>query len=236
MSVRKPSTGRQRQKLPRRDLRDVIARKRTYLPGGDRKAQILDVARRLFAARGFHDANIDDICREAGIARGTLYQYFENKDAVMLEVMNQLCERVGAVLEARPPIIPIKGANQAPVELIVGFCRKRLRQLLDAVFIDEPALRLILVDARGLNGAVDEIIARIDKIILKSMEADLRTAQELRLMRKGNVKLMARYILGGVEKMVLTALSLDEPIDLDAIVNVAIELELFGLLHEDVKR
>ncbi len=227
MSVRKANAERARQ-FPRR--------KRTYLPGEDRRAQILDVARRLFAVRGFRDANIDDICREAGIARGTLYQYFDNKDSVMLEVMNQVCERVSAVLEKRPPIAPVKGVNQAPVDLIVRFCRKRLREVLDAVFADEHALRLILVDARGLSGAVDDVIKRIDKIVLKSMEQDLRTAQELRLMRKGNVKLIARYILGGVEKMVLTALMQDEPIDLDAIVNVAIELELFGLLHEEVKR
>jgi AcrR family transcriptional regulator len=232
MSVRKGSSRTDRQKAPPHPL----WRKRTYLSGADRRAQILEVARRLFARHGFHDANIEDICREAGIARGTLYQYFENKESVMLEVMNEVCRRVSDVLEKRPPIVPIKSVNQAPVELIVSFCRKRLREVLDAVFCDEHALRLILVDARGLTGAVDEVIARIDKIVLRCLEADLRTAQELRLMRKGNVKLIARYILGGIEKMVLTAFSQREEVDLDAIVNVAIELELFGLLHEEVKR
>lgn len=210
--------------------------KRSYLRGQDRKQQILRVAGRLFSAHGFADASIEDICREAGIARGTLYQYFENKESVMLEVMNQLCQRVSDVLERRPRITPVKGVNQAPVAMIVVFCRKRLRELLDAVFSDEVALRLILVDARGLNGAVDEVIKRIDKIVLKALETDLKTAQDLRLMRKGNVKLIARYLLGGVEKMVLTALTHDEKIDLDSIVNVAVELELFGLLHEEVRR
>jgi AcrR family transcriptional regulator len=233
MSVRKRSSRQQRQIVPEPPPR---WRKRTYLSGPDRRAQILDVALRLFARQGFHDANIDDICREAGIARGTLYQYFENKDSVMLEVMNRVAQRISDVLDKRPPIVPIKGASQAPVELIVAFCRKRLREVLDAVFCDEHALRLILVDARGLNGAVDEVIRGIDKVVLKAMESDLRTAQELRLLRKGNVKLIARYILGGVEKMVMTALSQGEEVDLDAIVNVAIELELFGLLHEEVKR
>jgi hypothetical protein len=154
----------------------------------------------------------------------------------MLEVMNEVCRRIGDVLDKRPPIVPIKGVSQAPVELIVAFSRKRLREVLDAAFFDEHVLRLIIVDARGLNGAFDEVIARIDKIVLKAMESDLRTAQELRLLRKGNVKLIARYILGGIEKMVMTALAQGEEIDLDAIVNVAIELELFGLLHEEVRR
>src|SRR5205823_2480480 len=95
MSVRKRSTGRQRQIAPephprwrdhgaqsgQREAKAVPSRreaKRSYLSGEDRRAQILDVARRLFAQEGYHDANIEDICREAGIARGTLYQYFEN--------------------------------------------------------------------------------------------------------------------------------------------------------------
>src|ERR1700751_4228654 len=110
MSVRKRSTGRERQIVPAPHprWRERGEAKRTYLSGEDRRAQILDVARRLFAQEGYHDANIEDICREAGIARGTLYQYFENKESVMLEVMNQVCQRVSDVLEQRPPIVPIK--------------------------------------------------------------------------------------------------------------------------------
>ena len=49
-----------------------------------RRAQILDVAKRDFVRRGYHVANVADICKEAQIGRGTLYQYFGNKRAVML--------------------------------------------------------------------------------------------------------------------------------------------------------
>jgi hypothetical protein len=66
--------------------------------------------------------------------------------------------------------------------------------------------------------------------VIGALETDLRAAQEAGLMRPGDVRLMSRYILGGIEKMVLTALQEDDPVDLDAIVTTAIEMELFGLL------
>lgn len=221
--------------VPRRKNRQS-RRLRTYLRADARRAQILDVAKRVFVRRGYHVANVADICKEARIGRGTLYQYFDNKQAVMLALMQELAARVGRVLDERPRIGPVPGVHKAPVEMIVAFCRKRLRELLDAVFVDEATLRLILRDARGLDGAVDRVIAAIDRMVLRALEADLKTAQEARLLRRGNPRLIARYLLGGVEKMVLTALANDEPVDLQSIVDVAVDIELFGILHEEVRR
>lgn len=215
----------------------LTARKRrTYLAADARRAQILDVAKDVFSRRGYHTANVADICKAAHIGRGTLYQYFDNKRAVLLALMQEIEERVASVLEGRPRVARLPGMKHAPLEMIVAFCRKRLRELLDAVFVDEPTLRLVLRDARGLDGGVDRIIAGIDKRVLACLEEDLRAAQAAGLLRRGDSKLMARYILGGVEKMVLTALGGDEPVDLDAVVRVAVELELFGLLSEEVRR
>jgi AcrR family transcriptional regulator len=212
-----------------------VPRRRTYLPADARRAQLLDAAKRVFVRRGYPAVNIADICKEARVARGTIYQYFENKRAVMLALMDDIAARVDAVLAARPAI-DVPNAAKTPVTLIVKFCRHRLRELLDAVFVDEATLRLILRDARGLDGAVDRAIAKIDALILRAMEADLAAAQRARLLRKGDPRLIARYLLGGVEKMVLIALGDDEPIDLGAIVDIAVDLELFGILHEEVRR
>ncbi len=212
------------------------ARRRTYLKADDRRAQILDVAKGVFAQRGYRVANVADICAAARIGRGTLYQYFENKQAVLLAVMEELAARVKRVLENRPKVASISHARHAPVEMIVEFCQTRLRALLDAVFVDESALRLILREARGLDGTVDRVIATIDELLFAALETDLRAAQKAGVLRSGDARLMARYILGGVEKMVLTALAGDEKIDLDEIVQVAVQLELFGLLHPQVRK
>ena len=57
-----------------------------------RRNQILDAATKVFAKKGFHPTTIKDIAREAGIADGTIYNYFENKTALMLGILDRLNE------------------------------------------------------------------------------------------------------------------------------------------------
>src|SRR3989442_12584793 len=44
-----------------------------------RTAGILEAARKVFAKKGFHDATVDDIADTAGVAKGTVYLYYESK-------------------------------------------------------------------------------------------------------------------------------------------------------------
>lgn len=54
--------------------------------------QILDAATKVFAQKGFHRATIKEVARVAGIADGTIYNYFENKTAVLLGILRRLNE------------------------------------------------------------------------------------------------------------------------------------------------
>lgn len=211
-------------------------RQRTYLKAEARRAQILDVAKGVFARRGYRVANVADICRAARIGRGTLYQYFDSKQAVLLALMEALSERVAGVIATRPRIEAMGLPSRIPTREIVGFCEDRLRQLLEAIFVDEATLRLILRDARGLDGTVDRVIEQIDAQVLAALESDLAAAQRGGFLRAGDIHLMARFVLGGVEKMVLMALKDSAPIHLDQIVKTAVELELFGLFRKEARR
>ncbi|MGZ3429252.1 MAG: TetR/AcrR family transcriptional regulator [Polyangia bacterium] len=213
----------------------MSVRRRSYLPADARRAQLLDAAKRVFARRGYAAANIADICKEARVARGTIYQYFRNKRDVLIALFDDVAARVAQVLADRPAVAVPRG-TPLDVDLIAQFCRARLREMLAAVFADEAILRLLLRDARGLDGVVDRAIAKIDGMILREMESDIRVAQAARIMRKVPLKLAARYLLGGVEKMILDAIAADETIDIGTIVDTAVELQLFGILHEEVRR
>ncbi len=57
-----------------------------------RRNQILDAATKVFAEKGFHPTKIEDIAKEAGIAVGTIYNYFDNKTALMLGIFDRLNE------------------------------------------------------------------------------------------------------------------------------------------------
>jgi AcrR family transcriptional regulator len=57
-----------------------------------RRNQILDAAITVFAEKGFHKATIKDIAKVAKIADGTIYNYFANKTALVLGILDRLNE------------------------------------------------------------------------------------------------------------------------------------------------
>jgi AcrR family transcriptional regulator len=62
--------------------------------GSDKRNRILDAAQNLFLRYGVKRTALDDVVREAGIAKGTLYLYFDSKDALFAAVAEQLCAEV----------------------------------------------------------------------------------------------------------------------------------------------
>jgi AcrR family transcriptional regulator len=57
-----------------------------------RRKQILEAAVKVFAAKGAHRATIREIARAAELADGTIYNYFENKNALLLGILDRLNE------------------------------------------------------------------------------------------------------------------------------------------------
>jgi AcrR family transcriptional regulator len=51
--------------------------------GDDKRERILDAALALFAARGFHGTAVPEVADEAGVGAGTIYRYFESKEAIV---------------------------------------------------------------------------------------------------------------------------------------------------------
>jgi TetR/AcrR family fatty acid metabolism transcriptional regulator len=83
-----------------------------------RKNQILDAAARVFASKGFHAATIKDIARDAGIADGTIYNYFDNKTTLLFAIF----ERMRDALQPTAPVTNLQpddvhGAIRAFVSL-----------------------------------------------------------------------------------------------------------------------
>jgi AcrR family transcriptional regulator len=58
----------------------------------ERRKQILDAATKVFAGKGFDRATIADIAREAGIAEGSIYNYFKNKGDLLISIPRQVIQ------------------------------------------------------------------------------------------------------------------------------------------------
>jgi TetR/AcrR family transcriptional repressor of nem operon len=60
------------------------------------KEQILEVATRLMAARGYHRTSLDDVLRESGAGKGNFYHYFRSKEDLGYAILDRLLERFEA--------------------------------------------------------------------------------------------------------------------------------------------
>lgn len=74
---------------------------RTRLSPDERKADILNHARTLFAARGYSGTEMEDIRLACGVSRGGLYHHFSNKRAILEGLVIQEVSGVAKVLEGR---------------------------------------------------------------------------------------------------------------------------------------
>ena len=64
-----------------------------------RKDQILDAASEVFAEKGFSETRMDDIVKESGLSKGTLYWYFKSKDEIILSIFERMFNREFQALE-----------------------------------------------------------------------------------------------------------------------------------------
>jgi TetR/AcrR family fatty acid metabolism transcriptional regulator len=213
-----------------RQINMSVSRRRSPLPRDQRRDQILDCALVVFAHQGFHETSIADICARAGIARGTLYQYFTDKRAVLAALIERIVGRIIDAVQHWPPFeLPPNG--EWTTEHNVAFVGERCLQMMAVVFADADTASLILRMARG-TGFAREALARIDAQVISVIAADVRAAVELGVVRASDPQLVAEFIVGGIEKVVIQALDEGRPIDVARIARELAVLVSSGLLPE----
>lgn len=130
-----------------------------------KRAAIIDAAKTLFAAEGFHATTTDQIARQAGIAVGTIYNHFGNKEEILSAIF----------LEARDQ--RIAWWNELDIQLqaqdcIVAFARRHF-----ASIADDPRLGVILthqgmVRPAGMTEFQHDLAAAISRRIGSSTDRD----------------------------------------------------------------
>jgi len=207
----------------------------SYMRSPDRQRQILACAKRVFAERGFHSANISHICEAAGIGRGTLYQYFTNKRAVLTAILRETLGRVRALMESQAAssqaLIPPEKLTRSQA---IAFSAHQLRELLEVVFADEDTLRILLREAVGLDVDVESILREIDDVAITLVEREIIRGCEAGLLRELDARAVATLVVGGVEKLALAALRSDAPVDLYKLAHEAAALHAIGTLSDRI--
>jgi AcrR family transcriptional regulator len=207
----------------------------SYLRSEARQRQILDCAKRVFAERGFHAANVSHICEAAGIGRGTLYQYFANKQAVLTAILRETLERVRGVME-RQQAAHFPQPEKIRRDVAIDYSARQLRELLEVVFEDEYTLRILLREAVGLDVDVEKILGEIDAALIGVVERNLAEAYAAGFVRELDTRMVATMVVGGVEKLALAALRGETPIDLERLAREATRMHAIGILSDRLKQ
>jgi len=74
----------------------LMTRKNSRRRGSDKHRRIIEAAIQVFARHGFYNSKVSEIARAAGVADGTIYLYFQNKDDILICLFE---EEMGKVLE-----------------------------------------------------------------------------------------------------------------------------------------
>ena len=113
-------------------------------PAGAKREAILDAALRLIARTGLHNTPMSAIAREAGVAAGTPYLYFESKEALINALyLEVVAARDAAVLDAGAPGLPIADALWHSWS---SFARWHLDNRAAANFVDQCESSAILTE------------------------------------------------------------------------------------------
>jgi TetR/AcrR family fatty acid metabolism transcriptional regulator len=97
-----------------------------------RKEEIIRAAANLFSKKSYHDVTMDDIAEKVGVAKGTIYLYFDSKEKLYLEIMEETYEEIESILEKETA-----KSDPAPVKLkkLLGLIFKFYLQNLDVLRI-----------------------------------------------------------------------------------------------------
>lgn len=117
---------------------DASAVSGRFAAGADpvKRGQILDGAKRVFMKMGYDAASMNDVTREAGVSKGTIYVYFQSKE----ELFAALIERAKGLFAES--IRELLAQSPEPVEGLRRFGHAFARQIFDSEMI--PAMRILL--------------------------------------------------------------------------------------------
>ncbi len=119
-----------------------LEREKITPPRSAKALQIIEAASKLFLSNGFGSVSMDAIATHAKVSKPTLYNHFQDKEALFSEIMNAMCESAGGtqLLETleednRPPQEVLKEIGRTKLDLVLN---KQGLALARIVFAEIP--------------------------------------------------------------------------------------------------
>jgi len=216
------------RKTPRRrGAASLQARGGPQSPGGARQERsaarreaILSAALDEFSTQGFEAARLDDVAKRAGVAKGTIYLYFRDKEALFQELISAMLAPLVANIESM-------GAADVPMAL--------MSQHIADMFVREvyetrrkDVIRLIISEGRRFPHIAEFYYREVLSRIIAAVRALLRRAAARGEVPPGLVDFPQLIAAPGLIAVIWSGLfDRFEPLDVRAMMKTHVEL-LFG--------
>jgi len=158
----------------------------------DKHKKIIKASTKVFAKKGFFNARISDIAKEAKVADGTIYLYFNNKFDILLSVFEQeigrLVEQVTALLEK----------EDDPRKMLEIFIRKHLAEMKK----NRNLAEVIQIELRQTNKLIKDYRNNRFSEYLNIVSAIIKKGQQEKIFRQDILPGIAkRAIFGGLDEI-----------------------------------
>ena len=188
---------------------------------------ILEAAVKVFARQGFYQSTVAQIAKEAGVADGTIYLYFKNKDDILVQFF---CYRTKQVFERFRA--EVKTADNSLDKLrnlirrhLTEFQRDRNMAVVYQVETHQSS-RLAESQIRDMSAMYQDLVSEI--VELGQQEGSIR--------KDLYVGLVKRFILGAVDEVINTWLHSEKEYDLVSMADPLVDLFISGIGTSDQRK
>jgi TetR/AcrR family fatty acid metabolism transcriptional regulator len=153
---------------------------------------ILRAAIKVFAGSGFFNSKVADVAREAGVADGTVYLYFKNKDDILVSIFNYYMEEALAAGKAS------LAETDDPVEKL----RRIVRAHLERLGRDRNLAVVFQVELRSSTKFMEQFSATKVAEYLDLIRSVIEEGQKRGVFRPElNTKIVSKVLFGALDEM-----------------------------------
>ncbi len=186
--------------------------------------QILEAAVKVFARQGFHQSTVAQIAKEAGVADGTIYLYFKNKDDILVQFFNYRAKQVFESFREA-----VDGAETSADKL-----RNLVRSHLAEFQRDRDGAVVYQVETHQNSRLAETQIREMSQKYRDLVAEIVEQGQQEGTIRKDlYLGLVKRFIIGAVDEVINTWLHAEGEYDLISMADPLVELFIKGLEQRD---
>jgi TetR/AcrR family fatty acid metabolism transcriptional regulator len=187
---------------------------------GEKYDAIINAAVKVIASNGYHNAKVSQIAKQAGVADGTIYLYFENKDDVLISMFNEKISRF--VDDVRSRLAAIDSPEDKLKELV---------RMHFTFLTTDPNMAIVTqIELRQSDRASRVEIGKVVKTYLDIIDELIEDGVKAGAFRQGmDVRLARKMIFGTLDEMVTSWVMKDMKYDLTALADPIFEMFLKGI-------